>query len=46
MTDKKTVREPLFHISKRADMSLGKAVLIRASAIVIGLLLCSLVCVP
>lgn len=44
MTDKKTIKEPLFHISRRADMPLGKAVLIRASAIVIGLLLCSVVC--
>lgn len=44
MTDKKAVREPLFHISRRGDISLGKAVLIRAAAIVAGLILCSVLC--
>ncbi len=44
MTNDKTVREPLFHVVKRGSMPLGKAILIRALAIFIGILLCCGIC--
>lgn len=44
MSEVKTVKEPLFHISKRADLPLKKAILIRAGAVLSGILLCSLIC--
>ena len=43
MSQTKTIREPLMHISKRTDFSLKKAVIIRASAIIIGLLIGALI---
>lgn len=44
MTNEKTVREPLLHITKRNDISKKKALLIRAIAVVAGLLLSAIVC--
>ncbi len=44
MTNDKTVREPLFHVVKRGNMPLGKAILIRALAIFIGIILCCGIC--
>ena len=44
MTKEKHVHEPLFQVSKRGELPLWKAVLIRASAVVIGLLLCGIIC--
>lgn len=44
MAEMKTVKEPLFHITKRANFPLKKAILIRASAIVLGLLLGAILC--
>ena len=43
MSDKK--REPLFHISKRADMPWYRAWTVRAIAILLALLTCALICV-
>lgn len=37
------VKEPLFHITRRRSMSLGKAVAIRAIAIIIGLIICGII---
>lgn len=39
-----TVREPLFHIVKRSDITTKQAVKIRAIAVVTGLLLCGIIC--
>ncbi|MCQ2493406.1 MAG: ABC transporter permease [Lachnospiraceae bacterium] len=39
----KTKSEPLFHIAKRADMTLKKAILIRVVAIVAALILCAII---
>ena len=44
MTGNKTVHEPLFHVVKREDMSVGKKLLIYAAAFVGGLLLVSIFC--
>ena len=41
MVNTRTVREPLFQVSKRGDIPLWKAIVIRAGAIVGGLLLIS-----
>ena len=38
------IHEPLFHIAKRDALPLGKTVLIRASAILISLVVCAIVC--
>jgi simple sugar transport system permease protein len=38
----KTIKEPLFHIVKRHDISLPKAMIVRVLAVVIALLFCSL----
>lgn len=38
----KSVREPLFHIVKRGDLSMTKAILIRAIAILLALLVCGI----
>ncbi len=35
---------PLFHVSKRNDLTLKTAILVRAIAIVVGILFCSIVC--
>lgn len=43
MSDKK--REPLFHISKRADMPWYRAWTVRAIAILLALVTCALICV-
>ena len=40
---KTAVHEPLFHLAKRSNISFGKAMLIRAVAILLGLLVCGLV---
>ncbi len=39
-----TVREPLLHIIKRGEISLKKAILIRATAIVCGILFSAILC--
>ena len=39
----KNVKEPLFHIIKRANISTKKAILIRAIAIVSAMILCGLI---
>lgn len=39
-----TVHEPLFHIVKRSDLSLKKAILIRSIAVAVGLLICIFIC--
>ncbi|MBO4251286.1 MAG: ABC transporter permease [Clostridia bacterium] len=44
MTNEKTIREPLFHISKRAPLSKGQVALIYLSAVVIALILSGFVC--
>ena len=36
-------REPLVHISKRADVSKGRSILVKFSAIILSLLLCALI---
>ena len=41
-TNEKQTREKLFHVVKRADISRGRALLIRIAAVVAALLLCSL----
>lgn len=40
---KEKVREPIFHIVKRAQMPLAKGILIRAAAILLSLIFCGLV---
>ncbi len=45
MNNEKTMREPLFHISKKASIPLWKAILIRVAAILAGLALVGLICV-
>ena len=44
MINEKTIREPLFHIVKRGELSLWKAILIRTIAIVSGILFSSMLC--
>jgi len=44
MTNEKTVKEPLIRIVKREGVSVGKNLLINASAIIIALLITSLFC--
>lgn len=44
MTEIKTVREPLFRIVKRGELSLKKAVIIRAGAILGSILFCCILC--
>lgn len=44
MADYKTIREPLFHISKRGTISLEKAILIRTIAIGCAILFSAIVC--
>lgn len=44
MNNEITVREPLFHISKRGAISKGKTALIYASAVLIALTLSGLIC--
>lgn len=44
MTNEKTVREPLFHISKRGTVTNKKIALIYISATFIALLFCGLIC--
>ena len=41
-TKKNDVREPLIHLSKRTDVNQGRAWVIRAAAIVLGLIVCGL----
>ena len=43
MTDK-SVREPLFHIVKRGNLTLKKAIIIRASAIIGAILFSAILC--
>ena len=43
MNNEKTIREPLFHIVKRGSISVGKTILIKAIAILIGLLVAGLI---
>ena len=38
-------KEPFIHITKRADMTWQRAVLVRAAAIVLALIVCALICV-
>lgn len=40
----KTVKEPLFHVIKRGDLSLTRQILVRVIAILSGLLLGSIIC--
>lgn len=40
----KTVKEPLFHVIKRGDVSLARKILVRVAAIISGLLLGSVIC--
>lgn len=40
----KTVKEPLFHVIKRGDVSLKRNILVRVIAILFGLLLGSIIC--
>lgn len=42
-TSEKHVKEPLFHITKRADISILKSILIYAVAVVAALVICALV---
>ncbi len=44
MADLTTVKEPLFHIQRRADVTLKKAILIRSVGVVGGLIFCALLC--
>ena len=44
MADYKTIREPLFHISKRGTISLEKAILIRTIAITCAILFSAIIC--
>ena len=44
MTESKTIREPLFHISKRGTLTNGKVALIYASAVLIALLMSGIIC--
>ena len=44
MANEKTVREPLFHIVKRSNISLRKAIIIRTIAIISGILFSAIVC--
>lgn len=44
MINEKTVREPLFHISKRGEISKKKVALLYTSAVLVALLLSGLVC--
>lgn len=39
-----TVREPLFHIVKRSELTTKQAIKIRAIAVIVGLLLCGIIC--
>ena len=39
-----TLKEPLFHISKRTDVSTLRQIIVRVVAIVVGLLLGGLIC--
>lgn len=43
MNENKT-KEPFLRITKKANMPIGKAILVRAIAIIAGLVLCSLIC--
>lgn len=42
--ERKINKGPLFHVSKRNDLTLKTAILVRAIAIVVGILFCSVVC--
>lgn len=41
MTEPKIKKEPLFRIAKRSSVSLGRAIVVRAAAIIIALLVCA-----
>lgn len=43
MVEAKKIKEPLFHITKRAPMPIWKTILIRASAVLIAILLSSVI---
>ena len=40
-TKEKQLKEPLFHVAKRSDISLARAMLFRVIAVVAAILLCS-----
>lgn len=44
MTKKTTLKEPLFHISKRTDVTTTRQILVRLIAIIVGLILGGLIC--
>lgn len=43
MNKEKTVREPLFHVSKRADFPIWKKAIVYASAILLGFVICGII---
>ena len=43
MDNLRVVREPLFHIAKRAQIPIWKAILIRVIAIILGLIVAGLI---
>jgi simple sugar transport system permease protein len=44
METKNTIKEPLFHISKRTDVSTVREIIVRLIAVAIGLILGGLIC--
>ncbi len=43
MNKEKTIKEPLFHVSKRADFPIWKKAIVYASAILLGLIICGII---
>lgn len=43
MNNEKTAREPLFHVSKRADFPIWKKAIVYASAILLGFVICGII---
>ncbi len=44
MVDQKTIREPLFHVTKRTEISLTRQIFSRVIAVIVGLVVCCLIC--